>query len=120
MATRSMIGKVSSNGSIRLTYCHWDGNPGHQLSRLAQYDTESKVDALLDLGEMSSLESTLETCVAYERDRHEEPRPALWHTDMKSVTHAARLYDAVFIYLFQEGSWEYASVGRSGTSVFGI
>lgn len=56
MATRSAIGYLRSDGSIRAVYCHWDGYPEHQLPILTEhYNNLRKVQALIRPGSMSSL-----------------------------------------------------------------
>ncbi|QNJ25934.1 hypothetical protein SynSYN20_01607 [Synechococcus sp. SYN20] len=56
MATRSAIGYKLPNGNIRASYCHWDGNPEHQLPILTEhYTTAEAVVALVAHGSMSQL-----------------------------------------------------------------
>jgi len=61
MSTRSTISKVNQDGTITSIYCHWDGyysNNGKLL--LENYNDEKKIDELLSLGSLSSLEKN--TC----------------------------------------------------------
>ena len=56
MATRSHIGKKLSDGTIKYIYCHWDGYPEYNGMILKEhYTDEAKIDALLELGNISSL-----------------------------------------------------------------
>lgn len=56
MATRSAIGYLRPDGSIRAAYCHWDGHPEHQLPILNEhYNSLRKVQALIRPGSMSIL-----------------------------------------------------------------
>jgi hypothetical protein len=56
MATRSAIGYALPSGKVRAVYCHWSGNPSHQLPILeAHYASVAKVRALIKPGSMSSL-----------------------------------------------------------------
>lgn len=56
MATRSHIGKKLSDGTIKFIYCHWDGYPEYNGKILKEhYTDEAKIDALLELGNISSL-----------------------------------------------------------------
>ena len=72
MGTRSTIALETAPGKFRRIYCHWDGYPSHVGYTLANYyDTPEKLNALLDLGDLSSLASSLEKTVAYMRDRKE-------------------------------------------------
>ena len=62
MSTRSFICKYDADKkAYKAIYCHFDGyvkGVGAMLD--ANYDTESKVDALLNLGGISSLKATIE------------------------------------------------------------
>ena len=56
MATRSRIGLVLDDGTVKSVYCHWDGYPEHHKPLLERYyDTPEKIEALLDLGDISVL-----------------------------------------------------------------
>ena len=87
MATRSRIAIEDQTGKVRSIYCHWDGylsNNGRIL--LQHYKTQEKVESLIALGSISSLEPETEIpegvehnfktpakgiTVAYNRDRGE-------------------------------------------------
>ena len=72
MATRSNIGIRETDGIVHTIYSHWDGYPSSVGGLLLKhYASESAVRALLALGDISSLGTTLETTVAYHRDRGE-------------------------------------------------
>lgn len=72
MATRSRIGIVKENGTVESIYCHWDGYPKNNGQLLIDnYDYEMAQD-LIKLGDISSLHKTLDSTVAYCRDRGEE------------------------------------------------
>lgn len=59
MATRSALLRLHSNGNIRGIYCHYDGNPEHQMPILeAQYNSALKVDRLIGLGDLSALQAS--------------------------------------------------------------
>jgi hypothetical protein len=73
MATRSTIAIEHDNGSIQQIYCHWDGYPEHNGKILTQsYIDSKKLQELIDMGDMSSLDSTLDTCKFYSRDMGED------------------------------------------------
>ena len=56
MSTRSRIAKLNDDGSIRVIYCHSDGYLSYNGRILLEHYTDpAKVDALLDLGDISSL-----------------------------------------------------------------
>ena len=104
MSTRSFICKYDTDKkAYRAIYCHFDGyveGVGAMLD--ANYDTESKVDALLDLGDISSLESTVEETRknAY---KNSQPRYLTHITDNEEVTDS----DIEFVYLYvSKGLWQ--------------
>jgi hypothetical protein len=73
MATRSRIAIENQDGSVTSVYCHWDGyikSNGVILNN--NYTTKDKVKALIELGNLSSLDKTLETTVAYARDQGDD------------------------------------------------
>jgi hypothetical protein len=79
MATRSRIAIENQDGSVTSVYCHWDGHietNGVILNN--NYNTKDKVEELIALGNLSSLDKTLETTVAYARDRGEDSHQATY------------------------------------------
>lgn len=83
MSTRSNILRENSDSSYDCIYCHFDGYPSNNGRILLEnYTDPSKVDALIALGDLSSLRSEIGTkhnfddspdneCNAYGRDRGE-------------------------------------------------
>ena len=72
MATRSRIGIVQENGTVKSIYCHWDGYPENNGKILLEnYDYEMAQE-LIELGDISSLSKTPDRTEAYCRDRGEE------------------------------------------------
>lgn len=85
MATRSTITAKTTDGKFKSIYCHFDGYVSHNGRILLEhYNDQAKIDALVNLGALSSLAAspekpaghTFETpiegyCVAYGRDRGE-------------------------------------------------
>ena len=78
MATRSVIAWVdrASDGGFnhgKSIYAHFDGYPMHMGVYLAQfYNTQDKARGLIEMGDMASIEETVETCEFYHRDQDEE------------------------------------------------
>ena len=86
MATRSNIAYRTPEGTIRSVYCHWDGYPAHNGEMLRRhYKDQSKIEALVQLGSLSSLNERIApkgkhnfdkaedgVVVAYARDRGEQ------------------------------------------------
>ena len=117
MATRSLIGKLNSDGTVTSIYCHWDGYPSHNGVLLQEYwDTPFKVDQLLALGDLSSLGKEIgeqqdfnsprnrDWCMAYGRDRGERG------VDAKTVSREEFFGDSGYIdyfYLYNgDFEWE--------------
>ena len=109
MSTRSNIALVKKGGAVEAIYCHHDGYPEGVGQTLAKcYGAEEEVAAMLDLGDMSILRDTLETCVFYHRDfggeRTEENTRAVRYASLAECVAAQD--GAVYIewlYLFADG-----------------
>jgi hypothetical protein len=101
MSTRSTISIKTPEGKIRSIYCHWDGYLKHNGELLkTHYNNESAASNLIELGGISSLASTLETTVAYHRDR-KEPLNITVVDDIKDID------SQDYNYLFMGGKWFY-------------
>jgi hypothetical protein len=77
MATRSRIALETLNEQgkiiIKSIYCHWDGYPDYNGKILfTYYNDRNKVEKLINLGDLSILNATLQDTVAYHRDKKEE------------------------------------------------
>jgi hypothetical protein len=73
MATRNRIAIENQDGSVTSVYCHWDGHiktNGVILNN--NYTTTDKVEELIALGDLSSLDKTIDRTVAYHRDNKED------------------------------------------------
>lgn len=61
MSTRSAIARQNPDSSVDVIYCHWDGYlTGVGLELVGHYSTKAKLDRLIKLGNISTLEDTLE------------------------------------------------------------
>lgn len=117
MATRSTISIKTDDGYYRTIYCHWDGYISHNgVILVDNYDTAEKVNALIDLGNLSSLAPKLsgselhsfdtpekDVCVAYGRDRGDkntEARKNYWAYD-------SSIQGEQYNYVFKDGEWYY-------------
>lgn len=107
MSTNSMIVVQVGPENFKAIYCHWDGyvedGVGEMLSR--HYATQEKAEALVNMGDMSSLSNTLEDSLFYHRDSDEE----LTVRTGKSVGRAIGI-GREYNYLFTEGSWFIISI----------
>jgi predicted CxxxxCH...CXXCH cytochrome family protein len=73
MSTRSRIAIENQDGSVTSIYCHFDGYTNGVGKTLEKwYTTQAKVEALIELGDISSLDMTPTSTVAYARDRGED------------------------------------------------
>lgn len=109
MSTHSFIGKQNQDGSVRAIYCHFDGYPGHVGKVLAEsYSKDGDVDALLDLGDLSSLSHSLNETIAYGRDRGEEGVEAKDCVDHDDFIRKAKYYGGEqYKYLYtRSGEWK--------------
>ena len=118
MATRSRIGVMLPDGTIKQVYCHWDGYVGGVgLKLIENYDSLDKANDLINLGDLSYVECMLSTdephtfgnpakgvTVAYMRDRGEQNVEAkiVSMDEWMSVSYASPID---FYYLFSEGQW---------------
>jgi hypothetical protein len=82
-------------------YCHFDGQLGHNGKILLKnYTTYEDVIQLVRLGNISVLDSTLDTCIAYHRDRREE-----WVDHAPRLAQSLEQYKTQYVYLFKENGW---------------
>lgn len=119
MSTRSRIGMVQPDGTIRSIYCHNDGYLSWNGKKLfAYYNTPAEAKALIELGDISALREKLappkgakhtfdnplpDVTVAYLRDRGEKG------CDPK-VSSGVEAFLAInsgqeYSYLFENGKW---------------
>ena len=118
MATRCRIGLMLEDGTVKHSYCHYDGYPEGVGETLVQhYNTEDKVKELVSFGDMSYLASVVHAegehnfekpeqgvTVFYNRDRGE--------TDVDSVVTTMDEYLSVqysscidYLYVFIGSNW---------------
>jgi hypothetical protein len=109
MATRSLIGIKLNDNIVKTIYCHWDGYPeGVGQTLVDHYSTPAAITKLMELGDVSSLGTSIAKCVAYHRDRNEpygmvEARD----TDASELMSVGMDYGVEFIYVYNnELEWE--------------
>ena len=118
MATRSTIGIILNDGTVKAVYCHFDGYlSGVGKTLLEHYNTYDKVLELFELGSISVLEENAKTdslshsfqhplagvTIAYHRDRGEDLHIYKYccieeYLLMKS-------HKEEYNYLFKDGVW---------------
>lgn len=123
MSTRSTIGIENGDGTTTYIYCHWDGYLDYNGKMLIEhYDTKEKVEALIALGDLSSLNEKInpdpnrehrfdkpqeDVCVAYHRDRGEEFRQEKIKSSYYNIQSMANTWWADYVYLWKDGEWLY-------------
>jgi hypothetical protein len=120
MATRSLIGMNLNNGITKIIYCHWDGYPSHVGELLVDhYNTPAAITALMELGDLSSLDATPDSCTAYHRDRNEpwgmvEPRDV----NTSELAAVGMDYGVDYIYVYNnEHEWDCSRLDYTGVLV---
>jgi hypothetical protein len=112
MSTNSRVAIQLKNRKIKSIYVHWDGYlSGVGQDLLDFYNTEEKVNELLELGNLSILGTSIgekvdfdkfdsrenKQCLAYGRDRGEKESEAKEHLDSEN--------EQEYNYLFKNGVW---------------
>ena len=119
MATRATIAKLDNNG-VKAIYLHSDGYLEHAGRILNEhYQDESKVDELLEHGDISSLNENIgvklpfhdymsfhekKQCRFYHRDRGEDLMFNEFESDIEYLEWAGDVSNG-FIYLYAYGAW---------------
>lgn len=103
MATRSRIAIENENGTINSIYCHWDGyieNNGVLLYE--NYSDRTKLQELIDLGDISSLAENIKTDEVHTWDNPKDGIVRAYHRDRgedfnsKSYDNIEELFDHGF------------------------
>jgi hypothetical protein len=115
MGTRSVIGKVNTDGTVTGIYCHWDGYPSHNGVILRDhYNTNVRIGRLMRLGDLSTLGAEIGkkhkfdqyvegVCTAYKRDRGETGTEAVVYKDRNAFIEEDRGQE--FTYLWDGYKW---------------
>ncbi len=115
MSTRSRIGMMLSDGTIKNIYCHHDGeveSAGEIL--LNYYSDEDKVKELLLFGNLSVLEKNIhpegehtfdspepDVCIFYSRDRGDSDEDA----EISTMDEYKNNTMIEYLYLYSGGEW---------------
>jgi hypothetical protein len=103
MGTRSTIALEYADGTVGQIYCHWDGylsNNGKIL--LQHYKDPYKVRELLDNGDMSSLDTDVDSCTFY-KERGEDCPQSMFKDFADYVeNHQYEEYEYI---LRKDGNW---------------
>ena len=106
MGTRSTIALEYADGAVGQVYCHWDGylsNNG-EILRL-HYTNPFKVRDLLDGGDMSSLETTVEGCSFYKERGEDCPQNMYKNADEYFADCQQEEYDYILRQVEGEAVW---------------
>jgi hypothetical protein len=99
-------------------YCHWDGHietNGVILNN--NYNTKEKVEELIALGNLSSLDKTLETTLAYARDRGEDSHQATY-SNVEELFEDGFSSGVEYVYCFtKDGIWLVNELGSVNLSI---
>ena len=121
MSTNSRIGIVQADGSVKSIFCYWDGYPENNgRILLNNYQDRKKIEALIELGDISSLEKELnpdpekgkhsfdhpqdDVTLAYHRDRNEDWEDVKPRVDKDTETFIQSDVEE-WGYLFKDGKW---------------
>lgn len=113
MSTNCTISMLTKNDKIRTIYCHHDGYTRHMMPILTQYyNTYEKVEALLNLGNLSFLDASIDCppghtyrtpvdgyTIAYARDRGQKKQSARLYYKWKEKE------EEQYNYLFIHNTW---------------
>ena len=107
VSTRGAIGMRQSDGTVRVVYVHHDAYVAGVGAILGGwYGTPEKIEALLALGNLSSLGTTLADTVAYHRDRGEDMRSARNYRDIDAYCRNGKGdFEADYLYLYDGNRW---------------
>lgn len=117
MATRSNIGTRQEDGTIKAIYCHWDGYPeGVGATLTEHYNDPAKVEALLNLGDFSSIADNIEEIESYAQ-RGEKGTEARTYATQEEWIEEASDSGCEYLYLFEknwqdEYVWAWYSIGQ--------
>lgn len=113
MATRSSIALEYADGTIKQIYAHWDGYlAGNGNILLNHYKTPEAVNELISMGDLSSLDETIESTVFYARDRGRNGVEARSFSDFKDYERNGDFQS--YNYIMREGVW-YVDRGEGRT-----
>ena len=103
MSTRSAIGYMRNDGTVRAIYCHWDGYlKGVGKTLIENYDSIG-VEDLLDHGNISELAETIKDTRFYDRDRGEDPVEA---REFKSEYEMVDWFSwSEYFYILKDDKW---------------
>jgi len=110
MSTRSRIGILQENGSVKSIYCHYDGYPEYTGKILANnYTSPAEVDALIERGDLRCVNPDSSDNEHYKDTRGEEYAVAIISSDVHDYLGDAKESWGEYAYLYRDGEWEVCS-----------
>lgn len=104
MSTHAQIATKNDDETYSAIYCHFDGYLDHCGAMLQQYyKTKEKVQELIDLGDLSSIAETIETCKFFARDNKEKDVSAKKYSNLFFLDYENNNFK--YIYVFENNQW---------------
>lgn len=110
MSTNCSV-SILIDGQVKSVYGHWDGCPSDVGRKLTEnYKTRDIVAELIELGDFSQLEETLDASVFYARDKGEDPsRVRSLTTNIRTLNKTYSSAEYHYFFVDQEGWFVRAS-----------
>lgn len=108
MSTRCRIGIKNAKGSVESIYCHHDGYLQGGVGQMlySHYKDEMQIHKLMDLGDISSLEETVEDTYDESYNAHGEDTHYSRHETVEEYVQCTKdiryLYDDGLWYIYKE------------------
>lgn len=83
MGTRSNIAILREDNTVEAIYFYWDGYLSHNGVVLRDRYDRNKTKELMKLGDLSFLDKTLDTCIAYGRDKGEQDTESVVYSKLE-------------------------------------
>ena len=113
------------DGSYKSIYCHWDGYPEYNGKILYEnYNEKKKVEKLISLGDISSLDEEIEPdyrfehcfsnrqdgiTLAYHRDRGEKLNIRIDKNINELINYLSNSMEE-YLYVYDNGVWKFADI----------
>ena len=106
MSTRSYIGIENKDGTVTAVYCHFDGYlSGVGQTLLNHYKKRTKVQALIDLGNLSYIGKTPKKSRAYHSWRGDPLEQMNKNLKWSFAEEFKNDIHIEYVYLFSKGKW---------------
>ena len=115
MSTSAAIGIRQPDGTVRAIRLNWDGYVAHAGAILGGwYKTTEAVNDLIALGDLSEINETVESCVAYHRDCREQYKLPRTFASVEDYQYCGMgQMSANYLYIFNDGAWHVYGLDRT-------